>query len=52
MVGSQAEQQGIAKHGAKMVMAMSMPVKKIAIITGGSFAATMPCVAAPLNLTF
>ena len=40
MVGSQVEAGGIAKHGAKMVMAVACAmVPKITIIIGGSFGA-------------
>ena len=40
MVGTQAEQQGIAKHSAKMVYAMSTAiVPKLSIIIGGSYGA-------------
>src|SRR5207249_6852172 len=40
MVGKQAEREGIAKHGAKMVMAVSnAQVPKFTVIVGGSFGA-------------
>ncbi len=40
MVGSQAESEGIAKHGAKMVNAVScVTVPKISLIIGSSFGA-------------
>jgi 3-methylcrotonyl-CoA carboxylase beta subunit len=40
MVGSQAEREGIAKNGAKMVMAVACAkVPKITVIIGGSFGA-------------
>ena len=40
MVGRKAEAEGIAKHGAKMVMAVACAeVPKITIIVGGSFGA-------------
>lgn len=40
MVGSKVEHEGIAKHGAKMVMAVAnAKVPKITLITGGSFGA-------------
>ncbi|MFR9703418.1 carboxyl transferase domain-containing protein [Aeromonas sanarellii] len=40
MVGSQAEQEGIAKHGAKLVTAVACSrVPKITLIVGGSFGA-------------
>lgn len=40
MVGTEAESGGIAKHGAKMVTAVSTAsVPKFTIITGGSFGA-------------
>nr|WP_086938241.1 carboxyl transferase domain-containing protein [Thaumasiovibrio occultus] len=40
MVGKQAEAAGIAKHGAKMVMAVAnASVPKITLIVGGSFGA-------------
>ncbi|WP_087018659.1 acyl-CoA carboxylase subunit beta [Thaumasiovibrio subtropicus] len=40
MVGKRAEAEGIAKHGAKMVMAVATAtVPKVTIITGGSFGA-------------
>ncbi len=40
MVGKEAEHQGIAKHGAKMVHAVANAnVPKITLITGGSFGA-------------
>ena len=40
MVGKKAEAEGIAKHGAKMVMAVAnAAVPKITIIIGGSFGA-------------
>ena len=40
MVGSQSESEGIAKHGAKMVNAVSCAtVPKISLILGGSFGA-------------
>ncbi len=40
MVGSQAEREGIAKHGAKMVMAVACArIPKITVIIGGSFGA-------------
>ena len=40
MVGRQAEHEGIAKHGAKMVMAVSnAAVPKFTVIIGGSFGA-------------
>lgn len=40
MVGSQVEAGGIAKHGAKMVMAVACAkVPKITVIVGGSFGA-------------
>ncbi len=40
MVGSQAEREGIAKHGAKMVMAVACArIPKITLIIGGSFGA-------------
>jgi 3-methylcrotonyl-CoA carboxylase beta subunit len=40
MVGSKVEREGIAKHGAKMVMAVAnAKVPKITILTGGSFGA-------------
>lgn len=40
MVGSQYESQGIAKHGAKMVMAVAnAKVPKFTVIIGGSFGA-------------
>jgi 3-methylcrotonyl-CoA carboxylase beta subunit len=40
MVGGKAEAEGIAKHGAKMVMAVAnAQVPKITIIIGGSFGA-------------
>ncbi len=40
MVGSQAERDGIAKNGAKMVMAVACAkVPKITVIIGGSFGA-------------
>lgn len=40
MVGSQAEANGIAKNGAKMVTAVaSANVPKITVIIGGSFGA-------------
>ncbi len=40
MVGKRAEAEGIAKHGAKMVMAVAnASVPKITIIVGGSFGA-------------
>src|SRR6266704_3894939 len=40
MVGRKAEAEGIAKHGAKMVMAVACAeVPKITIIIGGSFGA-------------
>ncbi|WP_411165878.1 Methylmalonyl-CoA carboxyltransferase 12S subunit [Aeromonas sp. DSM 116730] len=40
MVGSQAEREGIAKHGAKLVTAVACSrVPKITLIVGGSFGA-------------
>ena len=40
MVGSKVEKEGIAKHGAKMVMAVAnAKVPKITLLTGGSFGA-------------
>jgi len=40
MVGKKYEQEGIAKHGAKMVMAVSnAPVPKFTVIIGGSYGA-------------
>jgi 3-methylcrotonyl-CoA carboxylase beta subunit len=40
MVGSQAEREGIAKHGAKLVTAVACSrVPKLTLITGGSFGA-------------
>ncbi|MGE6294518.1 carboxyl transferase domain-containing protein [Aeromonas media] len=40
MVGSQAEKEGIAKHGAKLVTAVACSrVPKITLIVGGSFGA-------------
>lgn len=40
MVGSKSEAQGIAKHGAKMVMAVACAnVPKFTVIVGGSFGA-------------
>ena len=40
MVGKQAENQGIAKHGAKMVTAVACArVPKLTVIVGGSFGA-------------
>ncbi|HMI95655.1 MAG TPA: carboxyl transferase domain-containing protein, partial [Micropepsaceae bacterium] len=40
MVGRKAEAEGIAKHGAKMVMAVACAeVPKITVIIGGSFGA-------------
>lgn len=40
MVGSQAESDGIAKHGAKLVNAVSTThVPKLTVITGGSYGA-------------
>ncbi len=40
MVGTQAERDGIAKHSAKMVYAMSTaPVPKLSVIVGGSYGA-------------
>ena len=40
MVGQQAEKSGIAKHGAKMVMAVAnAAVPKFTVIVGGSFGA-------------
>ena len=40
MVGKQAEHEGIAKHGAKMVMAVACArVPKFTVIIGGSFGA-------------
>jgi 3-methylcrotonyl-CoA carboxylase beta subunit len=40
MVGSQAEAGGIAKHGAKMVMAVACAqVPKVTVLVGGSFGA-------------
>lgn len=40
MVGKQAEHEGIAKHGAKLVMAVSnAEVPKFTVILGGSFGA-------------
>ena len=40
MVGKKYEAEGIAKHGAKMVMAVAtVPVPKITVIVGGSFGA-------------
>ena len=40
MVGSRYEQEGIAKHGAKLVMAVSCAeVPKFTVIVGGSFGA-------------
>ncbi len=40
MVGSKYEAQGIAKHGAKMVMAVANAnVPKLTVIVGGSFGA-------------
>lgn len=40
MVGTEAESGGIAKHGAKMVTAVSTAsVPKFTVITGGSFGA-------------
>lgn len=40
MVGSDAETNGIAKHGAKMVMAVACAnVPKFTVIVGGSFGA-------------
>jgi acetyl-CoA carboxylase carboxyltransferase component len=40
MVGRKAEAEGIAKHGAKMVMAVAnAAVPKITVIIGGSFGA-------------
>ena len=40
MVGRQYENEGIAKHGAKMVMAVStVKVPKLTVIIGGSFGA-------------
>jgi 3-methylcrotonyl-CoA carboxylase beta subunit/propionyl-CoA carboxylase len=40
MVGSQAEHEGIAKHGAKLVMAVSnAAVPKFTVVIGGSFGA-------------
>jgi 3-methylcrotonyl-CoA carboxylase beta subunit len=40
MVGRKAEAEGIAKHGAKMVMAVAnAQVPKITVIIGGSFGA-------------
>lgn len=40
MVGSQYESQGIAKHGAKMVMAVAnAKVPKLTVIIGGSYGA-------------
>lgn len=40
MVGSQAEANGIAKHGAKMVTAVSCAnVPKITFLIGGSYGA-------------
>lgn len=40
MVGSKVEAEGIAKHGAKMVMAVSnAKVPKLTVIIGGSFGA-------------
>ncbi|MGY4001966.1 carboxyl transferase domain-containing protein [Aeromonas sanarellii] len=40
MVGSKAEQEGIAKHGAKLVTAVACSrVPKITLIVGGSFGA-------------
>jgi 3-methylcrotonyl-CoA carboxylase beta subunit len=40
MVGKQYEHEGIAKHGAKMVMAVSCAnVPKLTLVVGGSFGA-------------
>lgn len=40
MVGKQAEMSGIAKHGAKMVMAVAnAKIPKLTVITGGSYGA-------------
>lgn len=40
MVGSSAEAQGIAKHGAKMVTAVACAnVPKITVVVGGSYGA-------------
>ena len=40
MVGKEAEESGIAKHGAKMITAMaSAKVPRISLITGGSYGA-------------
>lgn len=40
MVGREAEESGIAKHGAKMITAMaSAKVPRISLITGGSYGA-------------
>jgi len=40
MVGRQAEHEGIAKHGAKMVMAVACAeVPKLTVVLGGSFGA-------------
>ena len=40
MVGKQAEHEGIAKHGAKLVTAVACArVPKLTVIIGGSFGA-------------
>jgi acetyl-CoA carboxylase carboxyltransferase component len=40
MVGKKAEQEGITKHGAQLVMAVAnAPVPKLTVIIGGSFGA-------------
>lgn len=40
MVGKEAESSGIARHGAKMVMAVACAkVEKMTVIVGGSFGA-------------
>lgn len=40
MVGKDAEASGIAKHGAKMITALScIQVPKITVIVGGSYGA-------------